>query len=364
MRLLTVGSLPPEWGGPRRGGVATFHASLLTGLLERPDDVRVLGAVPPGPLDRQVAVPVYVRPEGVGRADFYAELLERLQPDAVLMNHIAHTIGVTHAQVSEIPALGVVHSWHNVTFATGEEERERAMALTQRAMTGLAALIAPSRHALEEGRGLGFRYPARAEAIHNPLPSLYADERIEVDRAERRGVLYLGSLIPRKAPAALVEAAALTRSEVLFAGSGELERELRLLIERRRLEDRVRIASLPESGHLLRVRDLLLGAEVMCLPSRSESFGLAFIEALACGTPVVGFAPTVREIARAMGIDVGVPLERGAPEEVAAAIEHVRATEWDRDRLRRVTLETFGLPRVTERYVELLRGVTGEGGRG
>jgi len=355
-----VGSLPPEWGGPKRGGVATFHASLLAGLLERRADVEVLGAMPPGPLDREVAVPVYVRPDGLGRADFYAQLLERLQPDAVLMNHIAHTVGVTHAQLhTHIPAVGVVHSWHNVTFAAGEDARKRALAVTQRAMAGLGALVVPSRHALEEGLGLGFRYPATAEAIHNPLPPLYSDEAIDVDATERRGVLYLGGLVPRKAPTALIEAATLMpRFDVVFVGGGELERELRLLVERRRLGDRVKIAgALPEEDHLLQVRDLLLGAEVMCLPSRSESFGLVFIEALACGTPIVGFGPTVREIRAAMGIDVGEPLERGSPEEIAAAIERVQAIEWDRGRLRRAALKAFGLASVTERYVELLRGV-------
>lgn len=362
MRLLTVGSLPPEWGGPVRGGVATFHASLLAGLLDRPQEVEVVGVLPPTSLDREIPVPVFIRPEGTSRASFYEDLLERLQPDAVLMNHIANTVGVTHAQLRpSAPAVGVVHSWHNVTFSSGDA-REQAMELTAEAMAGLAALVVPSRHGIAEGRRLGFRYPAIAEPIHNPLQPLYMDDDINVSMGERHNVVYLGDLIPRKEPTALVEAAALLPGvDVVFAGKGELEPALRASIERLGLGGRVRLADLPPGeGHLAHVRDMLLRARLLCLPSRSESFGLVLVEALACGTPVVGFGPTVREIREEVGVEIGEPLEAGDPEEVAGAIERVLATGWDRRELRQAAIEAFGLPRVTHRYVELLSRTAAE----
>lgn len=365
MRLLTVGSLPPEWGGPLRGGVATFHASLLSGLSERRSEVEVVGVLPPTPLDREVPVPVFARPGETSRAAFYEDLLERLRPDVVLMNHIANTVGVTHARLEPaVPALGVVHSWHNVTFSSGEA-REQALSLTREAMGGMAALAVPSRHGIAEGRRLGFRYPAIVEAVPNPLQPLYMSDDVDVSAAERGGVVYLGGLIPRKDPGALVEAAALLpRVDVVFVGEGELAADLRALVDRLELRDRVRLADLPSGeGHLTHVRDALLHARLLCLPSRSESFGLVFIEALACGTPVVGFGPTIREIRDEVGIEIGEPLETGAPEEVAGAIERVLARDWDRGELRRATVAAFGLPRITDRYVELLSRVAREAGR-
>ena len=115
MRLLTVGSLPPELGGSQRGGVATFHATLLDGLRQS-GETEVVGILPPAKPDGPVGLPIFPRPTEIPSAEFYAELLDRLRPDVVLMNHVAHTVGVTHARLeSPPPAVGVVHSWHNIT---------------------------------------------------------------------------------------------------------------------------------------------------------------------------------------------------------------------------------------------------------
>jgi glycosyltransferase involved in cell wall biosynthesis len=362
MRVLSVGSLPPAKGGGVYGGVATFHASLLDGLNEFEAEVELVGVVPTAPFDRELDIPVFTRPADATIAGFYEDLLERLRPDVVLMNHFAHTIGVTHTRLRpSAAAVGIAHSWHSVTQRSGEE-RAHAAAVTEEAIEGLEALVAVSSHCFREGRELGFAYPAIAESIHPPLQPFYREDAGVLDRP-RNGVAFLGSLVPRKNPLALAKAAVgLSRLEVCFAGHGELEDSLRALIERLSLADRVRIARLTDPE----ARDLLLRSRAMCLPSTSETFGLAYIEALACGTPVIGFGPTVREIRDEMGIEIGEPLESGAPEEIGAAIERVLATEWDRKLLRRATLASFDLRRVTERHVDLLERVVAApaGGRG
>lgn len=359
MRLLTVGSLPPELGGPVRGGAATFHAALLAGLRRREADVEVVGVLPPSPLDCEVPFPAWVRPEEVSRASFYEELLERLRPDVVLMNHFAHTIGVTHARLgSPVPAVGVVQSWHNVTFRSGEE-RQHAVEVTEEALAGLSAVATPSRHTMVEGGKLGFEYPPIAETIHNPVPPFYASADVDAVACKRRGAVFLGSLIERKKPGALVEAAArLPGLDVTLVGQGELDDDLRARIELLGIGNRVRLADPPSrEGHLGFVREMLLRSGVMCLPSRSEGLPLVFVEALACGTPIVGFGPVVREIRDELGIEIGEPLDIGSPEEIAAALERVLDADWDHWRLREATIDAFGFERATDRYLELFSRV-------
>lgn len=354
LRVLSVGSLPPEWGGPSFGGVATAHATLLKGFADATCPVEVVGvaaAVTAG--GDTPAVPVFTRPEGVTVAAFYERLLDELQPDAVVMHHFAHAIGVTHARLpAPPPAVGVAHSWNSVTARSGSD-RQAALERAAEALSGLSALVGPSRHCLREGRELGLDYPPLVETIHHPVRASLAGDGIDVG-GERGGVLYLGALAPPKQPDVLVEAAAaLPGVAVHLGGAGELEPELRARIAGLAIGDRVEIGPLDANE----VRDRLLGAETMCLPSASESLGLAYVEALACGTPVVGFAPTLREIGDAVGGAIGEPLDSAEPAAVAAAIERVRATRWDRAQLRRRTLAAFGLERAVGRYVDLLERV-------
>ena len=355
LRLLTVGSLPPEWGGPERGGVATFHAALLAALGKR-RGIRLVGTLTPTPPRHPIDVPIVTRPEGIGTADFYEQLLERLEPDVVLMNHFANTIGVAHARLADRPpAVGVAHSWHNITFQTGSRRRH-ARSTTEEALAGLAAAVVPSRHCRRESERLRLSLPPETRTIHYPLPGEYLGEGpgCAVDGG-RRGVLYVGGLIERKNPARLIEAAAsLPGLHATLVGGGVQEGDLRALIDALGVADRVRLDRLDGDDHRGRLRKLYLSAEALCLPSSSESFGIVFIEALACGTPVVGFGPTVREIQEAMGIEVGEALDELTPATIAAAVERIRGATWNRAELRQAALEAFGPARTTERYSELL----------
>jgi N-acetyl-alpha-D-glucosaminyl L-malate synthase BshA len=77
----------------------------------------------------------------------------------------------------------------------------------------------------------------------------------------------------------------------------------------------------------------LAAADLMLLPSKSESFGLAALEAMACGTPVVASAigglPEV--------IDDGVDGLLLPPDDIAGMTEAVRALLSDRPRLERMS---------------------------
>jgi glycosyltransferase involved in cell wall biosynthesis len=70
----------------------------------------------------------------------------------------------------------------------------------------------------------------------------------------------------------------------LIAGNGELYEELNLLKQKLQL-DNVRFLGHINQDQLV---DLYNIADVSTVPSRTEPFGLVAIEALACGTPVVG----------------------------------------------------------------------------
>lgn len=95
----------------------------------------------------------------------------------------------------------------------------------------------------------------------------------------------VGALIARKGQAHAIEALArLPDAILLLAGKGEDEAMLRALAGRLGVAERVRFLGAVPHGEL---PSLLNAADVFVLPSASEGLANAWVEALACGTPVV-----------------------------------------------------------------------------
>src|SRR5690606_1575484 len=100
----------------------------------------------------------------------------------------------------------------------------------------------------------------------------------------------IGQLIPRKGHRMLLDALAPVvrrhpRLHVVFFGRGPLDAKLRRLIERRRLGTRVRLA-----GFRADLAALLPGLDLVLHPARREGLGLAVLEAMSAGVPVVAAA--------------------------------------------------------------------------
>jgi teichuronic acid biosynthesis glycosyltransferase TuaC len=131
-------------------------------------------------------------------------------------------------------------------------------------------------------------------------------------------ILSVGALIPRKNQALLIEALnQLPGVTLMLAGQGESEAHYRTLAVTFKVADRVRFMggvahdALPE---------LFAAADVMALVSASEGLANAWVEALACGTPVVasnvGGAPELIK-----SPDAGRIVGQNVPEIVAAIQE-------------------------------------------
>lgn len=92
-------------------------------------------------------------------------------------------------------------------------------------------------------------------------------------------------------------------------------------------------------------------ADVFVTPSFQESFGKTTVEALSCGTPVIssetGIAPEV------ITPDNGILLDEISAEAVAQAIIKVHGTEYDRESIRKQTLDRFAPGKIVKQYIDL-----------
>jgi len=99
-------------------------------------------------------------------------------------------------------------------------------------------------------------------------------------------VLFVGRMRPYKGLPVLIDAMARIEGTLVLVGRGEMEEEIRGRIRREGMEDRVVLAGDVPAGDL---PGYYRAADLFVLPSidRSEAFGIAMIEAMHCGLPVI-----------------------------------------------------------------------------
>ncbi len=154
---------------------------------------------------------------------------------------------------------------------------------------GAAGLLAVSDAMKDDMVALGL--PADRIAVH--MTGVDQDRFVPVDRDRAktlRGihgplVLSLGALIPRKGHDVVIEAvAALPGVSLLVAGAGPDRARLEALVARSGAADRIRLlGAVPHAD----IPELIAAADIMALASSSEGLANAWVESLACGTPIV-----------------------------------------------------------------------------
>lgn len=101
-----------------------------------------------------------------------------------------------------------------------------------------------------------------------------------------------------------------------IAGTGPLQADLENHVDSLGIRKRVDFCGWSQGTKRFR---LLEAADIYCMPSAIDSFGMGFIEAMAFGLPVIGFrwgpAPDIVRHG-----EVGLLVEKKTPQEIAAAI--------------------------------------------
>lgn len=176
--------------------------------------------------------------------------------------------------------------------------------------------------------------PDRIEVIVNGVDSkalLNEADRPDVfvrGRDTPARVLTVARLVPEKGLDLLLDAISIVAREIpgvqlYIAGDGRLRTELTEQARRLGIEERVTFA-----GLVTGLKDAMLSSRIFALISRSEGLGLAAIEAMAAGLPVVaskagGLSEVV--VDGVTGLLVGVPASEGpsSTSDVAQAIRHL-----------------------------------------
>lgn len=149
-------------------------------------------------------------------------------------------------------------------------------------------------------RLLSERLGIRCGTVRNALPYTIlecATARWTASITEERplSVLTMTRLVERKGVESVLRAVERTQDvDLVVAGDGPEREHLQELASSLDLHGRVQFTGWVEGR---RKKDLLREADVFCLPSRYESFGMGYLEAMAFGLPVVALdLPQIREL--------------------------------------------------------------------
>jgi glycosyltransferase involved in cell wall biosynthesis len=133
-------------------------------------------------------------------------------------------------------------------------------------------------------------------------------------------VAAVGRLTEQKGLVDLVDAfgllaSALPTAHLVFAGAGEEETRLKARVSALGIRERVTFLGFQED-----VPRVLAAADVFCMPSHWEGFGLALAEALASGTACV--STDVDSLPEVLG-DAGLLVPAKSPARLSEALAHV-----------------------------------------
>lgn len=168
-------------------------------------------------------------------------------------------------------------------------------------------------------------------------------------------VLCVCRFYARKRVDVLLEAAARLRSrlpelEVRIVGGGMERKRLRELAERLQLDE---ILTWVGDATLHQLAEEYRNADVFCLPSAQEGFGIVFLEAMAAGKPIVA----CRSAAIPEVVKYGYLVAPGDVEDLAAGIERLYFDSELRDwlgEMGRQSVERFAIHRVAAMFLDVV----------
>ena len=372
-RILHIGPIPPEIGGVAAGGIATHLWDLAVQSRQRGYEIAIFAGTDHSFIRENVTIigiPRLNKVLKIGRAlgfrlkarrsslkfltpgeqmrvSYLASLLRQIiieeKPDLIHLHSLLNPAGLALGCLELAVPLVVTN--YELWF---DGPPARDMAIANRIAGRASYLIHISEYTENRARLLGLRYRGREEVVYMPIredrvPLLdRAKVQEELGLGEKRVVFFYGTYQPvkKKGLDMLLGAFAANtdlrdRCRLVIRTSAEGAQYARARFKRQGIDGR--IVSRISWDEMVRYYN---AADLFVMPSRSEGFGIAYIEALLAGTPVVGFHRTLGELEKIVGTYIGerFDAENEDAQSLARKMLKVLGTDFDRGGLRNSVL--------------------------
>lgn len=315
-------------------GAPRHLLTLLSGINRRKFIVSVIA--PEGPLTKQLKalkVPVFTVPMQ-GRSDLPAiaaikKIVAKYEPDIVHTHgHRAGMIGRLATRFLPVTRLHTEHSY------TGDSQPGGSLQQWSR-LRAKQLLGSFTHHTIAVSDGLKtflttsqIAKPSKVTTIFNgiaplkkkPTTTQVKQFRASHDISARDNLIgTVGTFNKQKDTHTLIRAFAQIvkkhpATKLMLIGTGELERDLKQLVEKLGIADRVIF-----TGFMQDITTALHAMQLFVLPSKSEAFGISILEAMQAGVPVI--ASKVGGIPEIITHNLsGLLVEHGDTKKLAAAM--------------------------------------------
>lgn len=364
---------------PSLGGSGVVATELAMGLAERGHDVHLIASAIPGRLEtmpprlamHEAIVPDYPLFEHAPyESAITSKILEVARAARLDLLHVHYAVPHAASGVLARSLLGpgaplLVTSLHG-TDVTPVGSDPGVRSITTAAVAASDGIVAPSewlRREAHDRLGISGAIETIANFVDTERfsPPRLRDParllRLFPDGGSGPVLFHISNFRPVKRTSDLPEILAKVRrhlpAHLVLVGDGP---------DRERVEARVHELGLCGSVRFLGKQgtefvDVLQHADAFLLPSESESFGLAALEALGCGVPVFGYR--VGGLEEVVSPDVGALVDPFDADALAAQIVAALTTPGVRDRLgdaaRTRVLERFRRDLALDRYEALYR---------
>lgn len=373
-RILYIGPIPPEVGGSSYGGIATHLWDLANQACKHGYDVYILAntahsftrngikivSVPPENMTQKAFKAIKML-EDIGksrvaflnflsvrerlyvlyRAYYLRKVLEGVKPDIIHI-HSLHNYDILALKILD-PPTPIIVTDHGAFMGV---KTEKDLNKVRTALTTADSVIFVSNYCKEKLKELGAGIPKKSFVIHNPInpPPAIKGEKAHVKQG--RSVIFFSAVtepIKRKGLNILLKAFAIDsylrgNCKLIIRTSQEVAKHVRSFMLDHDIDGLV-LDPLTRNE----LFEYYTISDAFVMPSRMESFGIVYVEALSVGTPVVGHHRILEEIENVLGIYIGEKFDathEGALE-LAEKIKKVLSMKFDRDFLSRRVIEKY-----------------------
>lgn len=188
-------------------------------------------------------------------------------------------------------------------------------------------------------------------------------ENIEILKSGGKNKLFTfvacGSLIPRKGFDILIEAAykleiPKNKWQIEIIGEGPQKKELQRKIKELILEDNIHLVG---KCNKKQIRDFYLNADCFILSSKSETFGVVLIEALACGLPSI--ATRCGGADEIMNETSGIYVPTNDSDALANAMKemYINYEKYDKETIRDICLSKYSSVAIAKELTKIYKKV-------